>query len=144
MYLFDSDHLSLLWHGEDVAFKNLESRLVGLPEIQFFVPIVSVDEQLRGWLAFLNRRITPDQLVLGYAELHQLLNKFAISQIADFTEAASDVFIELRKDRIRVSTMDLRIASIAIANNMVLLTRNTVDFERVPGLQFEDWTVTHS
>jgi tRNA(fMet)-specific endonuclease VapC len=37
--------------------------------------------------------------------------------------------------------MDLRIASIAIANQMTLLTRNRVDFERVPGLMFEDWTV---
>jgi tRNA(fMet)-specific endonuclease VapC len=36
--------------------------------------------------------------------------------------------------------MDLRIASIALANNMTLLTRNTVDFERVPGLIQEDWT----
>jgi tRNA(fMet)-specific endonuclease VapC len=37
--------------------------------------------------------------------------------------------------------MDLRIASIVIANQMTLLTRNTVDFQRVPGLHFEDWTV---
>lgn len=141
MYLFDADHLSILWHGEDAAFKNLESRLNGLREDQFFVPIVSVDEQLRGWLAFLKKRDDSGSLVLGYSELHRLLNRFAASQITDFTEAASDVFTELRNERVRVSTMDLRIASIAIANNMTLLTRNTVDFERVPGLQFEDWTL---
>jgi tRNA(fMet)-specific endonuclease VapC len=39
--------------------------------------------------------------------------------------------------------MDLRIASIAIANQMTVLTRNTIDFERIPNLSFEDWT-THS
>ena len=38
--------------------------------------------------------------------------------------------------------MDLRIGAIAIANGMTVLTCNTVDFERIPGLSFEDWTVT--
>jgi tRNA(fMet)-specific endonuclease VapC len=37
--------------------------------------------------------------------------------------------------------MDLRIAAIAIANQMTLLTQNTVDFERIPGLQIDDWLV---
>ena len=36
--------------------------------------------------------------------------------------------------------MDLRIASLAIASQMTLLTRNTVDFQHVPDLPFEDWT----
>jgi tRNA(fMet)-specific endonuclease VapC len=35
--------------------------------------------------------------------------------------------------------MDLRIAAIAIANQMTLLTQNTVDFERIPGLSIGDW-----
>ncbi len=35
--------------------------------------------------------------------------------------------------------MDLRIAAIAIANQMTLLTQNTVDFERIPGLAIGDW-----
>jgi predicted nucleic acid-binding protein len=36
--------------------------------------------------------------------------------------------------------MDLRIASIAIANQMTVLTTNAVDFQRVRNLSFEDWT----
>lgn len=35
--------------------------------------------------------------------------------------------------------MDLKIASIAIANGLTLLTSNTRDFEQVPGLIVEDW-----
>ncbi len=35
--------------------------------------------------------------------------------------------------------MDLRIACIVMAYDAVLLTRNTKDFEKVPGLKFENW-----
>ncbi len=35
--------------------------------------------------------------------------------------------------------MDLKIACIAITHDATLLTRNTVDFARVPGLHFENW-----
>ena len=37
--------------------------------------------------------------------------------------------------------MDLRIAAIALSRDVTVLTRNTVDFERVPNLKFEDWPV---
>ena len=35
--------------------------------------------------------------------------------------------------------MDLKIASIALAHDAIVLTRNRVDFEQVPNLQVEDW-----
>lgn len=43
--------------------------------------------------------------------------------------------------KIRIATMDLRIAAIALANNLTVLTQNTRDFGKVPGLITEDWTV---
>jgi len=46
----------------------------------------------------------------------------------------------MRTQKVRVATMDLRIAAIAISNNLVLLTRNTGDFSKVPNLIIEDWT----
>ncbi|MEH1937435.1 MAG: hypothetical protein V7L14_27755 [Nostoc sp.] len=58
------------------------------------------------------------------------------------------VFDELRSQRVRLSTMDLRIVAlaqpaggIAISRNLVLLTRNVSDFSKVPDLVREDWTV---
>ncbi len=35
---------------------------------------------------------------------------------------------------------DLMIASIAIANGLTLVTNNTREFSRVPGLKLEDWS----
>jgi len=33
-----------------------------------------------------------------------------------------------------------KIASIALANNAILLTRNLADFNKVPNLHAEDWS----
>ncbi len=35
--------------------------------------------------------------------------------------------------------MDLKIACIVLEYDATLLTRNTVDFAKVPGLRFENW-----
>ena len=57
-----------------------------------------------------------------------------------FDEKAADIFDDLVRQKLgQVGTMDLRIAAIAIANQMILLTQNTVDFERIPNLQIDDW-----
>jgi tRNA(fMet)-specific endonuclease VapC len=42
--------------------------------------------------------------------------------------------------KIRIGTMDLRIAAIALTHGATLLSRNLVDFKRVPELEVEDWT----
>jgi predicted nucleic acid-binding protein len=35
--------------------------------------------------------------------------------------------------------MDLKIAAVSIASEAMLLTRNTVDFEKISGLRVENW-----
>jgi predicted nucleic acid-binding protein len=35
--------------------------------------------------------------------------------------------------------MDLKIAAITLVHGAMLLTRNTVDFAKVPGLRFANW-----
>jgi predicted nucleic acid-binding protein len=42
--------------------------------------------------------------------------------------------------RVRIGTMDLKIAAIALANDATLLSRNLPDFAKVPGLRVEDWS----
>ena len=58
--------------------------------------------------------------------------------IIPFDAKAGLVFEQLRKARNQVGVMYLKIASIAIANDATLLTRNLVDFGKIPGLRAED------
>ena len=57
-----------------------------------------------------------------------------------FEGTATTVYERLLSQKIRIGTQDLRIASIALSQRAVLLTRNSQDFSRVPGLQMDDWT----
>ena len=45
----------------------------------------------------------------------------------------------LQKSGIIKDIQDLQIASTAISNNMILITRNTRDFEHIPTLMVENW-----
>ena len=58
-----------------------------------------------------------------------------------FDDASAAEFERLKRSRVRIGTMDLKIAAIALANNATVLTRNIKDFSRVPELRVEDWTL---
>ena len=45
----------------------------------------------------------------------------------------------LLQQGISVPTVDLMIASAALVYNLTLVTHNTTEFSRVPGLALEDW-----
>jgi tRNA(fMet)-specific endonuclease VapC len=57
------------------------------------------------------------------------------------TIKAATLYEKLLSQKLRIGTQDLRIASIVLSQNAVLLTRNSQDFSHVPGLQLDDWTV---
>jgi len=48
-------------------------------------------------------------------------------------------FNELRRQKIRIGSRDLRISATALVHDLPLVTRNHKDFSRVPGLHIEDW-----
>jgi hypothetical protein len=60
-------------------------------------------------------------------------------EIVPFDERAADQVAGLRRQRIRIGTMDLKIASIALVNDALLVTANLRDFSKVPALRCEDW-----
>ncbi len=60
--------------------------------------------------------------------------------ILPFDPASAIIFDNLRKMHRRISSPDLKIAAIALANNAILITWNEQDFRNIVGLKLEDWT----
>ena len=95
---------------------------------------------MRGWLAYIAQAQSDERQLEGYARLQALLGDFQARPILDYDAASIAKFRRLRKAKVRLGTMDLKIAAIALAHKARLLTRNLADFRKVPDLQAEDWT----
>lgn len=140
MFLLDTDHLGILQDRVQPEFPRLLERIAQYPATAFYVSIISFHEQVVGWNAYLNRARTMPGVVSAYQMFQDILADFASMQVLPFDELAGSRFETLRQQRIRIGTMDLRIASIALVRGFKVLTRNLVDFDKVPGLAAEDWT----
>jgi tRNA(fMet)-specific endonuclease VapC len=140
MILLDTDHLTLLKYPDSTRGLRLNERLSALPaEEVVAVSIVSVEEQMRGWLAVIARERHASRQVFGYAELARLFDYFRAFMLLLFDERAAEQFDNLRVAKSRLGTMDLKIAAIALVNDALLLSANRRDFEQVPGLRVENW-----
>lgn len=138
MILLDSDHCTALFDDRHASHEDLVARLGESPD-EKAIPVVSIEEQLRGWLALINRQRDPLNQVLPYERLVRLLTVLCQWEVAPWTASAAGRFAALRKSRLRVGTQDPKIAAIALERDAVLLSANLGDFEQVPGLSVENW-----
>jgi tRNA(fMet)-specific endonuclease VapC len=138
MIVFDSDHLSILQHPESPQYERIVSRMGDSVDPEFATTVVSLEEQMRGWLAAINRSRVDNQ-PLYYTRLSGLVDFYSRWRVLQFDDSAVDRFNAFRKSGIRIGTMDLKIASIALVNDALLVTGNERDFEQVPGLRCENW-----
>ena len=138
-YILDTDHLTLL-QKRSPRTEALYRRVQSVSPDDMATTIISYQEQLLGWLAEVNAARSAAKIVECYVRLDRLRISFQRMNVLEFDAAAQMVFESLRRRCRTVGTLDLRIASIALATDSILLTRNFADFQRVPGLRFEDWT----
>jgi tRNA(fMet)-specific endonuclease VapC len=83
-------------------------------------------------------RSNPQPLVDRIAE--ELLNDVAV---LEFDSRCAIEFGQLNGQLllqgITVDSVDLMIAAVALVHDLTLVTHNTRDFERIPGLRLDDW-----
>ncbi len=140
MILLDTDHLTLLTIPESAGYAAISSRLASMPDDEVATSIISVEEVMRGWMAVIGRERKVHRQTHAYSRLGSLFDFFSAWVILPFDDRAADEFERLRAARVRIGTMDLKIAAIALVQDATLLTANKRDFEQVPGLKIESWT----
>ncbi|MDY0167374.1 MAG: type II toxin-antitoxin system VapC family toxin [Thermoguttaceae bacterium] len=138
MLLLDTDHLVEYQKGTSPDSRRLKERLDSAAE-SYGTTIVTVEEIMRGWMAAIRRIQDVRRQVNAYTKLRRLFRFFATWRVFDWNEIAADRFDALKAAGTRTGTMDLKIASIALANDATLLTRNTNDFQGIPGLRIGNW-----
>jgi tRNA(fMet)-specific endonuclease VapC len=138
MLVLDTDHVVEYQRGTSPESRRLKERLDAAAE-PYGTTIITVEEMMRGWMAAVRRIHDPRAQIRAYARLRQLFRFFATWHVFDWDQAAVDAYDALKRAGTRVGTMDLKIACIALANGATLLTRNSNDFQRVPGLNIADW-----
>ena len=141
MILFDTDIVVLLQGGDTAARRRTIARMRRADGVQLRISVVAYEEQLRGWTAVLAAAGQDQQrLIHAYGKLCSLHWAYRHEALLPYDERAAAEFRRFRQSRVRIGTMDLRIASIASAHAAKLVTRNLKDFRQVPGLIAEDWT----
>jgi tRNA(fMet)-specific endonuclease VapC len=104
------------------------------------VTIISIEEQFRGWFTQVRKARGADRLARAYQGLFDVIEMARHIRVLPFSRVAIDRYLELRKLLPRLGKQDLAIAAVALDANATVVTRNTDDFAKVPGLRVEDWS----
>jgi tRNA(fMet)-specific endonuclease VapC len=139
-YVLDTDHFSLYQRRYPQVSKLIVSTRQSSLDL-LTITVISVEEQYAGRLAQIRKANTSETLIAAYHRLQQTYHLFSGLPVLKYTANADQRFCEFRSEGIRIGTQDLRIASIVLDHDAVLVTRNLQDFEKVPGLRTQDWSV---
>jgi tRNA(fMet)-specific endonuclease VapC len=140
MFVHDTDHMTLVEWGGGSDARRLRARLGELDPREVATTIISYEEQCRGWLKYIKKAKNASQMIDAYAKLNKHLDDYRRSRVMGFDDRWAAAYQDLRKLKLKIGSMDLKIAAIALSQNATLLSRNLKDFRQVSGLRVEDWT----
>jgi tRNA(fMet)-specific endonuclease VapC len=135
--ILDTNHVRELLLGTDLG-AALSRRLDESGET-FLTTVVSGEEIQRGWLARIHSVREATALASAYRMFAQSIVFLSAIDMLPWDQRADRRFTDLRREGVRIGTLDLRIACITMEHDAVLLTRNALDFSKVPGLRIENW-----
>lgn len=137
LYMLDTDIVGFAFQRHPTVLQRLQR----LSEDSLVVTsMITFGEDLGGWLPACRRAPDGAARARAYARLQRGFDFYRQWVCLPFDNAAATIFDQLRAQKLRIGTNDLAIAAITLAVNGILVTRNTVDFQRIPGLVLEDWT----
>lgn len=130
MYLLDTNICIFLKNGKPPHVLEKLKTVIGLP---LFISSITVAELQFG----VYNSSYPEKNRIS------LLEFLAPFQLLDFDDEDAEQFGTTEKDLkdrgALIGPFDLLIASQALAKKLTLVTNNTAEFNRINGLQLEDW-----
>jgi tRNA(fMet)-specific endonuclease VapC len=137
-FLLDTDNLSLVQQGHSTVL----NRVNRTPLADMALCTVTLWEQMQGWQSSLTRARDRQQIAQAHERLVvRLLPTWRKFTAVAMTEPAILRFENLITLKLNVGPMDLRIAAVTLESGLIVVTRNLRDFQRVPTLMVEDWSV---
>ena len=131
MYCFDTDMLSFMIRPR--PHSGLLRKLASIPLEYQTTTAINVGELVYG----VSSKPSPQcaQRVLDVIE--------SIARILPFDEEAAWAYADIKADLFRrgipLDDPDMRIAAIALSHRVTLITGNTRYFDRIDGLEIENW-----
>jgi tRNA(fMet)-specific endonuclease VapC len=102
--------------------------------------IISLDEAVSGWLPICHDGKRLAKRAWAYEQLLATFTYYRGQLVLPYTPEAASLLATLKKSFQHIGLGDLSIAAIALTLNGIVVAQNFVDFQRIPGLQIEDWT----
>ena len=136
MYLLDTDILSNLIRR--VPSAALITKLASVPPEQQFTSSITLGELVYGAYRVPARTVS----LLEQLEQHLLPNLRVLPFDSQAARRYGEVRAELEQGGTPLGDADLRIGAIALSRRLVVVTGNARHFQRIPGLDAENWLET--
>lgn len=137
MYLIDTDTLTHLYAGHHRVINALQN----LADADVGTTIITKVELLRGRFDFILKASSGVEVLRAQRWLVRTEELLAQIKIATLDDIAISHFDRLRETKgvNKIGRADLLIASIALANNATLVTRNLRHFRQIPNIKVVNW-----
>ena len=133
LFMLDTDTCIFLMRGESPA---LAARVQSVPLQQQVMSAVTFAELTYGVQASAAAKRKQNQSVLDSLVLHLAVLDWPKDAAKHYAEIRAD----LKKRGAKLGAADLMIAAHVRAMGAIVVTNNVKDFERVKGLEVENWT----
>ena len=137
-WILDTDHASLFLAGNKSIIAQVATHSNDVA-----ITVITVQELFNGWTGRLNDPAQANNLAHLYTKLWETTEFFKVITVLNFDKNAEKYYQNLREGSKALTKKriekDLRIASIALAQDTTIVTRNSKDFSQISNLKIENW-----
>lgn len=137
-YLLDTDIFRLYVTGDPTTVAHIRERINSI-----YLSSITIEEMVVGRLNIINKARsgkTPISLVEAHEEFTELLADIRPFPTLAYSQESEQIFQTFSASVRRIGPQDCRLAAQAMAEGLIVVTRNQRDFKAI-GSSCEDWSV---